>query len=259
VRVKECSSCSAAIPESATICDHCGQNVVADSLAVSPFDAAPEPLAPSPAPPPRPGLSPRELAAGVGAALVVALITLALLMARGAPQDAAAAHAEEPARVSAPAAVPPAPIDGVKWSGANVAHWTGKARNSAAFELHAENTVAIWMRQVRPLLVVRCMADSTEAFVITDSALKIELQTDDHTVTFGFDDEPDTKERWQDAADHNAVFAADAASFTQRLTRARTLRFGYTPHNAEPVIAHFHVGGLGPLIDPVAKHCGWTK
>jgi hypothetical protein len=254
--VKECSACAAAIPESATACERCGHKVLADALAVPPIDAAPAPAARA-MQAARASLSHRELLAGVGAALVVGLITLVLLMSKGTPAKVAAAPTETTA--PAAAAVPPPAIDGVKWSAANVAHWTGKARNSAAFELHAENTVAIWTRHVRPLLVVRCMGKSTEAFVITDSALKIEPQTDDHTVTFSFDGEPEIKEFWHDAADHNAVFAPDAMTFAQRLARARTLRFGYTPHNAEPVVAVFHVNGLGPLIEPSAKHCGWMK
>ena len=255
--MKECSACSAAIPESATVCDHCGQQVIVDPIAVPPSVAA-QAAAPPPSPAPRAGLGQRELLAGAAAAAMVGLVTLLFLTSKGTPEQVAAAPAPTPAAAAA-AAVPPPPIDGVKWSAANVAHWTGRARNSAAFELHAENTVAVWTRHVRPLLVVRCMAKTTEAFVITDSALKIEPETDDHTVSFSFDGEPETKERWLDAADHNAVFAPDGAGFTQRLARARTLHFGYHPHNAEPVIAVFHVNGLGSLIEPSAKHCGWTK
>ena len=258
--MKECSSCSAALAESAAVCEHCGQNVVADTLAVPPFDAA-DASVPAAGPAPRKArLNQRELLAGVAATCAVALVTLGLLMARGAPQEVAAADAGETA--AAPRSLEPAPappIDAVKWSVANAAHWTGRARNSAAFELHAENTVPIWLRHVRPLLVVRCTANATEAFVITDSALKIEPQTDDHTVTFSFDDEAETRERWPDAADHNAVFAPDGAAFAQRLTRAHTLRFGYTPHNVAPVVAQFDVNGLAPLIEPAAKHCGWAK
>lgn len=215
------------------------------------------PVVPPPAPP-KAAFGHRELVTGAGAAILVALITLVWLTSRGTPENVAAAQPDAAAPPAA-AVVPPAAIDAVKWSAGNVVHWTGRARNSAAFELHAENTVAIWMRQVRPLLVVRCVSSSTEAFVITDSALKIEADTDDHSVAYSFDDQPETKERWHDAADHNAVFAPDAAAFTQRLTRARTLRFGYTPHNAEPVVAVFHVTGLGPLIEPSSKHCGWSK
>jgi hypothetical protein len=37
------------------------------------------------------------------------------------------------------------------------------------------------------------------------------------------------------------------------------LRFGFTPHNAAPVMANFQVSGLGNLIEPVARQCGWKK
>ena len=50
------------------------------------------------------------------------------------------------------------------------------------------------------------------------------------------------------------------AAFAHRILSAKTLRFGYTPHNAEPAEAQFHVDGLDQLIDPAAaKDCGWQK
>jgi hypothetical protein len=64
------------------------------------------------------------------------------------------------------------------------------------------------MNYVRPLLVVRCMK-KTEAFVYTGSALRIEPNTEDHTVSFRFDDEPARTERWPDSAEHDALFAPD--------------------------------------------------
>jgi hypothetical protein len=67
----------------------------------------------------------------------------------------------------------------------------------------------------------------------------------------------DVTERWADSDEHDALFAPDGAGFAQRLQRARTLRFGYTPHNALPVVVHFQVSGLSDLIGPVAKECGW--
>jgi hypothetical protein len=135
----------------------------------------------------------------------------------------------------------------------------GNRRKSAAFELPAENTVQIWLRSARPTLVVRCMAQSIQVFVVTESAMKIEPQTEDHTVTFSFDDEPNVTERWPDSEEHDALFAPDAPTIVDRLTRARTLRFGYTPHNAAPVVAHFSVSGLASLLEPVAKECGAQK
>ena len=123
----------------------------------------------------------------------------------------------------------------------------------------AENTVPIWLNQVRPLLVVRCISNRTEVFVFTGSALKIEPDTEDHTVTYRFDDESERSERWPDSAEHDALFAPDGTVIAQRVLGAQTLRFGYTPHNAAPVVAQFSVSGLRELIEPVAKDCGWKK
>jgi hypothetical protein len=112
------------------------------------------------------------------------------------------------------------------------------------------------MREVRPLLVVRCLPKTTEVFVFTQSAALIEAQTEDHTVVYSFDDEPETRELWPDAAEHDALFAPDGAAFAKRLMTARTLRFGFTPHNAAPVTAHFHVSGLRDMAEPAANNCG---
>ena len=115
------------------------------------------------------------------------------------------------------------------------------------------------MNYVRPLLVVRCMGKKTETFVYTGSSLKIEPETEDHTVTFRFDDESPRSERWPDSAEHDALFAPDATAFAHRVMSAHTLRFGYTPHNAEPAEAVFEVSGLTDLVTPSAKDCGWQK
>ena len=103
------------------------------------------------------------------------------------------------------------------------------------------------------------MGRGPEVFVVTESAMKIEPQSDDHTVTFGFDNEPTASERWPDSEEHDALFARDGAAFADRIMRAETLRFGFTPHNAAPVVAQFNVTGLRPLLEPAARECGKKK
>ena len=137
-------------------------------------------------------------------------------------------------------------------------HWLGSARG-AAFELLSENKVQTWFGATQPALVIRCTARTTQTFVYTGSAMKIEPHAEGKTVIVGIDDEPLKTERWPDSDDHDALFAPDGAQFAQRLLNAHALRIGYTPHNANDVIAHFNVAGLAELIDPVAKDCGWKK
>ena len=89
--------------------------------------------------------------------------------------------------------------------------------------------------------------------------MQMEANTGDHTVRYSFDGEAPQTERWPDGAEHDALFAPDGAGFVERLSRARMLHFGYTPHNAGPVTAHFQVSGLPELLATVAKQCGAKK
>jgi len=262
--LKRCRECAREIQESATICDTCAEWAAA--LVGAPGD--------NPVPargtessngiesvPPRVRSGPgrRELLLVVLAVVGAALVTFALLFARGGPSSSVSAAAP---RATGPQPSTPsssATVAVQKWSTDDRAHWLGNQRHGAAFELPAENAVQTWFGPVRPALVVRCTSRTTQTFVYTGSPMKIEPHAEGKTVTVSVDDEPVKTERWPDADDHDALFAPDGAAFAQRLLHAQTLRFGYSPHNANDVVAHFHVSGLGELIDPVAKECGWTK
>jgi hypothetical protein len=270
--MKLCSGCSREIPETAAVCDQCGHTApdpaadalifddesaqqqlsLADALAGPPPDLTPE-AALSPAG--TSGWNRRELLAIFGAVFAGALVTFALLMNRGvaAPQAAAAPEA---AVNSAVTAASPTVASRAKWSTKNVSRWIGNGRRSFAVELSADNKVAIWQREVRPVLVVRCIAKSPEVFVFTDSAAKIEPRTEDHTVRLSLDGSSEVTERWPDSADHDALFAPDGAALARQLTGARTLQFGFTPHNAPPVVAHFSVTGLAELLGSASRECG---
>ena len=52
-------------------------------------------------------------------------------------------------------------------------------------------------------------------------------------------------------------FAKDSAAFTRQLATAKTLRFGFEPHNAGPAVMQFDVSGLNELLHGSAKQCGW--
>jgi hypothetical protein len=281
---KSCTACGREIPDFARVCDHCGHQVV-ETAALLPFELptreverpvrtplgsfefSPEDALASPAPEvessdaeeaPAPSRS-REYAMIAAAGLVGGAFTVALLMARGPSSKAVAAAVAPVYAAPAAAGKPSAAPHSVGWTTGNKAIWAGHERNSTAFELAADNMVSIWMRTVRPTLVVRCVAGSLDAFVYTTSAVQIEPQTNDHTVRFSFDGNPDVTERWPDSEEHDALFAPNGAAFAHRVAAARELRFGFKPHNAPPVTAHFTVAGLSALIEPAARECGWRK
>jgi hypothetical protein len=201
----------------------------------------------------------------IGGVAAAGLLVVALMARGGGGSAEVNAVSAGPGGAPAPsagrtaAAASPSASFTQTWSGGNSAYWVGNRRKSAAFELHAENTVQVWMRSVRPTLVVRCMGQSTQVFVVTESPMKIEPQTEDHTVTYSIDGEPAVSERWPDSDEHDALFAPDGEAFAKRLMQARAFRFGFTPHNVPSVTTDFNVAGLAPLLGPASKECGWKK
>ncbi len=190
-----------------------------------------------------------------GALVVSGGLSLGLFMSRALPSgNVSAAPAE-----SSPIPSVTTSVSTRTWTAANRAIWAGRGRRNTAFELQADNNVSVWMRTVRPMLVVRCMAGRVDAFVYTASAAKIEAHTEDHTVRFSFDDGSEVSERWPDSEEHDALFAPDGAAFARRIAGSTVMRFGFTPHNAAPVSAQFHVAGLSQIMEPAARECGLKR
>ena len=159
-------------------------------------------------------------------------------------------------RTSNPPAGATAPLPGTTPRWTSNPTWVGQERRAAAFEVPATSKVQVWMRRVQPMLVVRCRGNNLEAFVFTDSAAKMEPQDQDHTVSVQFDGQPAVSERWPDSSEHDALFARDGQAFVRQLLAASTLRFSFSPHNADPVVATFNVAGLQDHLTAAAKSCG---
>jgi hypothetical protein len=259
--MKQCPRCARELPESAMACGHCDDQTVAVE-AISATSARVVGSTPPPATTPSPalaGLSRRELATILIAVVGGGTLTLAMLMASGDPKpEAASAPADAGMTDRAAPASTASSTSAPKWRAANL-DWVGNHRKAVAFELPAENKVPIWQRHAHPILVVRCFSNQTEVFVYIESAAKMEPQDDNHTIRLALDAEPEITERWADSPQHDALFSPDGAMLARRLLGARTMRFGYTPHNANRVVADFHVSGLAQLLEPVAKQCGLGK
>ena len=188
----------------------------------------------------------------IGAAFAV----LVGLMSRSVAEPQASAASPAPSRSVAAARVASEAPASSRWTSG--ARWVSD-RKSVAFELKSDNRVNVWMGQVQPLLVVRCTANRTETFVYTETAARIEPGKDDRAVRVALDDGPYVDDRWLDSAEHKGLFAPHGETFTHRLVNATTLRFQFTPHNAETAEVQFNVAGLRELIGPVQKKCGWNK
>jgi len=292
--VKACPTCGREIPEAASACETCEAWAAALAEPRPDDSAAPAPAAPAAGQtaPTAAATEQTEPAAGQSAPAAAAAKTavaerpasqrrLALIAAAGiaavgltgfaisarggsAPVPSAPSATPGPASLPAAAVKPAASTapaltasSGVQtWNAENRAAWVGNRRRGAAFELLSENVVKTWLGPARPSLVIRCTAQTIDAFVITGSPLRIVPKVEGKTVTMSVDGEPMRSEQWMDADDRTAVFAPDAAAFVQRLLSARTLHFGYSPHGSSDVVAQFNVAGLDALISGAAKECG---
>jgi len=164
---------------------------------------------------------------------------------------AAAAHTA-PDRAAASEAV--AAAEAPKWRG-----WVRRSngRNLAVYELEADNDVALWGKIVRPVLTVRCIAGTTEVFVLTQSAAAIDGNDGKHAVRIGYDRDPDGSERWFASDEYDALFAENGVSAARRIAAAHTMRFGFTPYNGSPVVARFEVAGFDAVAPKLARTCRW--
>jgi hypothetical protein len=196
------------------------------------------------------------LAIGV---LAIGGVTLAWLAGQPASPQAIQLRAQSPASGRAPRSASAATAgSGVssrpKWTGSRQPRWARDGSKTIAFELEAENDVAIWMKRVRPVLAVRCLYHTTEVILLPHSAASIE-PNDRHTVRVGFDDGTDVQQEWHGSDDNQALFAPDGAALVNQIAASRTLRVGFTPYNAAPVAIEFDVRGFDDLIGIVAKTC----
>jgi hypothetical protein len=271
--VKPCLTCGREIADSDSVCDLCGAWAAALVEPRPADDAALTSKAPTAEGQPpvaaattarveRATGSRRHLTfiAAAGAAVAgVALTGFAMSARGGSAPDASGVAAAPTAHVTK--AAPPTTAETAlqRWSTENRASWLDSRRRGAAFELHSEHIVKTWFGPARPTLVIRCEAQRIEAFVIAGSPMRIDPRVEGKSVTISMDGEPVRTEHWTDSDDHKAVFAPDPAAFTQRLRTARTLHFGFSPHNSSDVVAQFHVSGIDGLIGAASKHCSATK
>ena len=241
-----CTRCERIIPDEDVLCPHCSAWEPPQSTAHEPADEVA----------PATGVGRRQLLLIAAAVIGGGVITLAALRGGGTESTPAvpAVEAAPPAPTVTTAVVrePAAPT--ATWID-NGSMWLGASRKGIALELAARNETPVWMRTVRPLLVVRCVGRRTDVFVFTDSAIAMEAKDPDHTVSLRLDNGPDRVERWPDSSSHDALFAPDGKRLLNDLSGAKSLAVSYTPHNAAPVTARFDLAGLAAHLGSNARHC----
>jgi len=208
----------------------------------------------------------RRLLIGACAALFV---TLSVVIAAGrlsrpaaetvsVGQSAPPASASQAAPVRSPSPNPPATMETAArptWVGRRRAGWGYDGTKTISFALDATTEVSVWASRARPQLVARCLARTTEVYLVT-GPLSFEPQTGSHTVRVQVDDDPELSQQWLDSDGSRELFAPDGAALSERLARAHRLRLGFTPFKSKPVTAEFLVDGFDELGPLVARTCG---
>ena len=151
----------------------------------------------------------------------------------------------------------PAPTGRPKWSSVGADRWVSNHHRSIAFEVPGENVASSWMTSARPVLVVRCLLGTTQAFVYA-GAPAIEQRDDRRTVRVSFDRASEAVERWPASADHDALFAPDGIAFARRLSGAH-LRFGFLRTTDTGVDRLRRVHGFDAYLASLARTCRWKK
>ena len=196
----------------------------------------------------------------IGAAGAVILLLIAGgLGGRGSAEkvEAAPDSSARPTPVASSSGQQRGTVPVMKWNQVKQSPWGRDGLRTVAFELPAEEDVRVWMKRVRPLLVVRCLSKNTEVFIVTSSAASFEKNAGRHTVHVGFDGTDQSAEQWEDSVDSQQLFAPDGEGMARRIAEARTMTFRFTPFNASPVTAQFNVAGFDEHLQAVAKTCRW--
>ena len=194
------------------------------------------------------------LAVAVAGLIAGGLVVLAFVsVSSNAPVEIAEAATVSPA-APAPLVESAAPPT---WTGARRTSWTRDGSKTITFTLAATRDLPVWMNQARPALVVRCLSRVTEVFVMLDTSADFEKDADRRTVRVQWDDDPQRVQQWAVSETGRELFAPDGIDAVRRMTRARYLKFGFKPFNAQPVTAEFAVQGFDELAPLVARSCGW--
>ena len=268
--MQRCVHCGA--PTGDATCWHCGQQAAIDGRQ-------PPGEEPTTAPYGVPNTRPIEMSAAkarrrmsrrllIGACAAL-FVTLSVVIAAGrlsrpaaetvsVGQSAPPASASQAAPVRSPSPNPPATMETAArptWVGRRRAGWGYDGTKTISFALDSTTEVSVWASRARPQLVARCLARTTEVYLVT-GPLSFEPQTGSHTVRVQVDDDAERSQQWLESEGSRELFAPDGAALSEQLAGAHRLRLGFTPFKSKPVTAEFIVDGFDELGALVARTCG---
>jgi len=127
---------------------------------------------------------------------------------------------------------------------------------NAVATLEGDAEIRGWLQSAKPLLIVRCKENQTEAYVVTGMNANVE-SGDLTTVTLRFDKGQAFSVGMNKSTDGEALFFTSPVSMIKQMLGHERLLFQFTPFNASPTMTTFALSGISEAIAPVREHCSW--
>lgn len=124
--------------------------------------------------------------------------------------------------------------------------------------LSANDSVAVWLKNVTPILTIRCQRNKTEILITNNTAAQPEYgRYEQATVELRLDENKAFRQLWSESTDNDALFASNAVGLAKQLYNAKKLKYGFTPFNSSPVITEFDLNGIKEVLPKIAERCNW--
>ncbi|MBD2799508.1 hypothetical protein ID854_03280 [Xenorhabdus sp. M] len=103
-------------------------------------------------------------------------------------------------------------------------------------------------------LVLRCVNNTTEAYLATDEY----LGNGDYTkVTFRIDKKNLITENWVMGGGNDSAFAPSPVKFIKRIYGKQNVIFGYKPYGKTQIIAEFKTDHINEIAKEISEACNW--
>ena len=128
---------------------------------------------------------------------------------------------------------------------------------TVVMSLESENTVTGWLtKNYSPTLIIRCQENKTDMYMNTESQFH-RSSLDSVKAKIRLDDEKSKTYRFSVSTDNMSIFFRKPIGHLKKMFSSQEMKIGWTPFNANPVIAKFDIRGLKDLIKPLRKTCNW--
>lgn len=123
----------------------------------------------------------------------------------------------------------------------------------------AKYSVQTWLKQITPILVIRCRENTTSLiFNAKSNFTPVYGEYDKASIRVRIDDGKAVSQYWSESTDNDAAFAPNAISLLRQMKDAEILRIEFNPFNSNPATVEFDLRGLKPHLEEVAKTCRWS-